>query len=303
MPSASLHQLGCVFESPSCLAGGNTRGFSWLAPTLAPSVSWSWDLELLVGRRELGAAWLRDRWEEAPSASSYGPSESGARLSAPEPALVRWTVQAEIHARAHHWLLPLRSGHSVGPTGLAPAPPLRGAVALPARAQETLLFHLRETPSASVLPPEAHFSQPTISPTSLALGLGFGGNGAMCICCCLAAKLCPTLCDPVDCSPPSSVHGILQARALEWVAIAFSRGSSQPRNRSRVSHIAGRCFTIWATRKIRQSKNPNLDNLKKFNTCQDIDCIQDSLSPFSNSKPYIIHSLIRLKEALRSYSI
>ena len=44
-------------------------------------------------------------------------------------------------------------------------------------------------------------------------------------------QLCPTLCDPVDCSPPgSSVHGILQARILEWVAISFSRGSSQPRD-------------------------------------------------------------------------
>ena len=43
-------------------------------------------------------------------------------------------------------------------------------------------------------------------------------------CCCLVAKLCPTLWDPVDCSPPgSSVHGILQARLLEWVAISFSR--------------------------------------------------------------------------------
>ena len=45
--------------------------------------------------------------------------------------------------------------------------------------------------------------------------------------CVLAAQSCPTLCDPVDCSPPgSSVHGILQARILEWVAIPFSRGSS-----------------------------------------------------------------------------
>ena len=44
------------------------------------------------------------------------------------------------------------------------------------------------------------------------------------------AQLCPTLCDPMDCSlPGSSVHGILQARILEWVAISFSRGSSQPR--------------------------------------------------------------------------
>ena len=49
----------------------------------------------------------------------------------------------------------------------------------------------------------------------------------------LAAQSCPTLCDPVDCSPPgSSVYGILQARILEWVAIPFSRGSSQPRNKA-----------------------------------------------------------------------
>ena len=56
-------------------------------------------------------------------------------------------------------------------------------------------------------------------------------------------------CDPMDCSlPGSSVHGIFQARTLEWVAISFSRGSSQPRDWTRVSHIVGRCFTIWGTR-------------------------------------------------------
>ena len=59
------------------------------------------------------------------------------------------------------------------------------------------------------------------------------------------AQSCPTLCDPVDCSPPgSSVHGILQARILEWVAISFSRESSQPRDRTQVSRIAGRCFNL-----------------------------------------------------------
>ena len=64
---------------------------------------------------------------------------------------------------------------------------------------------------------------------------------------------CLTLCDPVDCSPPgSSVRGILQARILEWVAIPFSRGSSQPRDRSQVSHIAGRRFNLWATRESQQ---------------------------------------------------
>ena len=49
-----------------------------------------------------------------------------------------------------------------------------------------------------------------------------------------------TLCDPMDCSPPgSSVHGILQARILEWVAMSSSRGSSQPRDQTQVSLIAG----------------------------------------------------------------
>ena len=63
------------------------------------------------------------------------------------------------------------------------------------------------------------------------------------------AKSCPTLCDCMDCSlPGSSVHGISQARLLEWVAIYFSRGSSQPRDRTWVSCVAGRFFTIWATR-------------------------------------------------------
>ena len=55
---------------------------------------------------------------------------------------------------------------------------------------------------------------------------------------------CPTLCDPLDCSPPGSfVHGILQARTLEWVAISFSRGSSPPRDWTPISCLAGRFFT------------------------------------------------------------
>ena len=63
------------------------------------------------------------------------------------------------------------------------------------------------------------------------------------------AQLCPTLWDPMDCSlPSSSVHGIFQARVLEWVAISFSRESSRPRGRTQVSRIVGRRFTMWATR-------------------------------------------------------
>ena len=63
-------------------------------------------------------------------------------------------------------------------------------------------------------------------------------------------KSCPTLCDPVDCSPSgSSVHGILQARILEWVAISFSRGSSQPSTSGSLivqslSHVR-LCATPW----------------------------------------------------------
>ena len=65
------------------------------------------------------------------------------------------------------------------------------------------------------------------------------------------AQLCPTLCDPMDCSlPGSSIHGIFQARILEWVAISFSRRSSRPRDWTQVSHIVGRRFTVWATREV-----------------------------------------------------
>ena len=63
-------------------------------------------------------------------------------------------------------------------------------------------------------------------------------------------QLCLTLCDPVDCSlPGSSIHGIFQAKTLEWVAISFSR-SSWPRGWTQVSHIVGRRVTIWATREV-----------------------------------------------------
>ena len=75
-----------------------------------------------------------------------------------------------------------------------------------------------------------------------------------CLICSAAAaakslQSCPTLCDPIDSSPPgSSVPRILQARTLEWVAISFCRGSSQPRDRTQVSCIASRRFNLWATR-------------------------------------------------------
>ena len=64
----------------------------------------------------------------------------------------------------------------------------------------------------------------------------------------IVTQLCPTLFKPINCSLPGPfVHGILQARTLEWAAISSSRRSFQPRDQTWVSCIAGRFFSIWAT--------------------------------------------------------
>ena len=71
----------------------------------------------------------------------------------------------------------------------------------------------------------------------------------LCFSCHLVAKLCmsDSLQPHMDCSlPDSSVHGISQARILEWVAISFPKGSSWPRDQTHISCIAGRFFTLWA---------------------------------------------------------
>ena len=68
---------------------------------------------------------------------------------------------------------------------------------------------------------------------------------SLCAVLCLVTQSCPTLCNPMAVAhqaPPSM--GILQARILEWVAMPSSRGSSQPKDRTEVSHIAGRFFTV-----------------------------------------------------------
>ena len=79
--------------------------------------------------------------------------------------------------------------------------------------------------------------------------------------CAKSLHLCVTLCNSLDCSPPgSSVHGILQARILEWVPTPSSRGSSQPRDWTQVSRIAGGFFTtsttweiLWPIRNVSKS--------------------------------------------------
>ena len=98
-------------------------------------------------------------------------------------------------------------------------------------------------------------------------------EGKMCVCVyMLVTQSCLILCDPIDRSlPGSSVHRILQARILEWVAIPFSRGSSWPKDWTQVC-TAGRFFTIWATREVPEAKDrisqdpqpPELCNYQKF---------------------------------------
>jgi len=76
---------------------------------------------------------------------------------------------------------------------------------------------------------------------------------------CLVTQLCQTLCDPIDCSPPGfPVHANSPARILEWIAMLFSRGSSQTRDRTQVSHTAGRFFTVWATKEAQCGLLSNL---------------------------------------------
>ena len=81
-------------------------------------------------------------------------------------------------------------------------------------------------------------------------GNQLAGRSRVCVCVCvcvcvLVTQSCPTLCNPMDCSwPGSSVHGILQARIVEWVAMPSSRGSSQPGDRTQVSCTAGRLYHL-----------------------------------------------------------
>ena len=98
------------------------------------------------------------------------------------------------------------------------------------------------------------------------------------------AQSCLTLCHPIDCSlPGSSLHGILQARILEWVAISFSRRSSLPRDLTRVSHIVSRHFTVWATREVYILLR--LLNISWLVVKRELDFISEDTSTYSNASP------------------
>ena len=74
---------------------------------------------------------------------------------------------------------------------------------------------------------------------------------AQCMCVCVCVCVCVCSRSVVSNSAiPSSIHGVFQAIVLEWAAISFSRGSSQPRDRTWVSHIVDICFTVWATKEV-----------------------------------------------------
>ena len=97
---------------------------------------------------------------------------------------------------------------------------------------------------------------------------------------CMHANLlqfCLTLCNLIDCRLVGScARGILQASILEWVVMSSSRGSSQPRDQTQVSHVVGRLFTVWA---IREAKNTGVGSLS----------LLQGIFPTQGSNPGLLH--------------
>ena len=86
-----------------------------------------------------------------------------------------------------------------------------------------------------------------------------------------------TLCNLLDCSQPgSSVHGILEAKILDWAAIPFSRGSSGPRDQTQVSRTAGRFSTLWAPRKPKGTIAALITDLNRFSRIKRRDILRIS---------------------------
>ena len=102
----------------------------------------------------------------------------------------------------------------------------------------------------------------------------------------LDAQSCPTLCSLALCSPPgSSVHGILQARIPARVAMPYSRGSSQPRDRTRISCIPGRFFTVWAIREALMEAIV-VDNFSKLMKSKQVQWIPSRLNTKKTIRTY-----------------
>ena len=106
--------------------------------------------------------------------------------------------------------------------------------------------------------------KPWASPSVITCSIA-SGQGSPTVAAVLVAQSCLTLCDPTDYRPPgSSVHEILQARKLEWVAFPFSRGSSQPRGQTQVSSIAGRSLPVEPHRKPKNTGVGSLSLLQQI---------------------------------------
>ena len=93
------------------------------------------------------------------------------------------------------------------------------------------------------------------------------------------AQSCPALCDPMY----YTVHGILQAKILEWIAFAFSRGSSQSRDQTQDSGIAGRLFISWATREAKNTGVGSLSLLQRLFLTQE----SNPGNPLERKPPYL----------------
>ena len=103
---------------------------------------------------------------------------------------------------------------------------------------------------------------------------------------------CLTLFNPMDCSLPGfSMHGNFQAKVLDWVAISFSRGSSRPRNQTRVSWIAGRRLTLWVTREAHGRENKA--QRCRIGVCSTVNGLEATAQP----SPPALPSLARMSAA------
>ena len=117
------------------------------------------------------------------------------------------------------------------------------------------------------------------------------------------AQLCMTLCHPMDCSPPgSSVHGILQARILEWVATSSSKGSSRPRDQNCVSYIGRRILYQWTAWEANIHTHIKYFGMEFPKTTEKI---FTNMYPrlFSNEKEYEIWRAALQANALVSYTV
>ena len=117
----------------------------------------------------------------------------------------------------------------------------------------------------------------------------------------LVIQSCPTLCNAMDCGPPGSYihHGIFQAKILEWVAISFSRGFSQPRDQTWVSHIVGRLYGL-------SHQGSKMDILLEIKTFKSTRCYSKHIyvvQLLSHVQLFVIHRLQHVRLPCPSLSL